>query len=116
MKTKHKRLIIIGSCIAWGMFSLYALDCDLLLSLFGESKAPNALGMIFFLSCALIIRLEREFDLYSQMPEPFLTLTLFMIQFVVYAIIGIIISYAAYAPWRKTKPLPESTAPPEPDK
>ena len=37
-------------------------------------------------------------------------------QFIVYSIIGTVIAFAAYAPWRKTKPLPESTIPPVPDK
>ncbi len=111
MKTKHKRLIIIGCCIAWGMFTLSvaAWDCNFLNY---ENGNPTIFGYICFYSivvarwiCGLLCSVIKINAI-----DHFL---FFVIQFLAYNFIGIIVARAAYPPWRKTKPLPESDKPSE---
>jgi len=111
MKTKHKRLIIIGCFIAWGMLTLS-------LTAWGESflgnggKQLNLLGYICLFSILFTGRIIMSFHLLIKSPVLGYTI-FFVVQFLVYSLIG---TAVAYAPWRKTKSLPESTEPPEPDK
>jgi hypothetical protein len=114
MKIKHKRLIIIGCCIAWGMTTLsllvfgYPMHNRLPSGNYGE---PTIVGYICYISCSIIREISRALQEYPNLLE---FIVLFVTQFLIYAILGIIISYAAYPPWRKTKTLPESPeAPPD---
>ena len=107
MKTKHKRLIIIGITVAWGMIALGILFLGN--SLLGVPKEPNLLAFICALSSGFTIRICREFDLFGQYPNIIAMSVAFTIQYFVCILIGIVFAFAAYAPWRKTKLPPEST-------
>jgi len=109
MKIKHKRLIIIGCFIAWGMLTLSLMAWgDSLLG--NGGKQLNILGYICLFSVIFTGRIIMFFH-ESLKSEPLGYTIFFVVQFLIYALIGIIV---AFAPWRKTPP-PEST-PPAPDK
>jgi predicted transporter len=105
MKTKHKRLIIIGCCIAWGMVSLSLVTWGE--SLLGNGiKQLNLLGYICLFSVLFTGRIIMFFH-ESLKSELVVCVISFVIQFLVYILIGTAVAFAAYAPWRKTKSLPE---------
>lgn len=87
MKTKHKRLIIIGISFVLGVLSLhfFPLHCST------ENWIGTSLKII---------------ELISSLPA-------FIIQVLICILIGYIIARLVYP---NKKPLPESTEPPEPDK
>jgi hypothetical protein len=112
MKTKHKRLIIIGLCIAWGVFALYK---PFVSSRVEYPKESHIFELICIISCQAAIKVYFKLNF-----DPMLTIisiykALFIIQFFIYAGLGTIISCLIYPPWRKTKSLAKSTISLEPN-
>ncbi len=98
MKTKYKRLIIIGICIAWGLISatyfLFRADSSDL-----QHSIYSYLTIIYYFSTAVTEYIFKPLGIYT--PFWYVTLIYLSIQTCVYLVFGIIISYILYSPWEK---------------
>lgn len=114
MKIKHKRLIIIGSFILWGM--LFPLTQLFLPNDFWDYQKYEYNQLSFSKRCyikALSYTVAITANIYQEFaPKNKYSKWIFFFtgQFIVYSTIGTAIAFAAYAPLRKTKHL-EGEAP-----
>ena len=103
MKTKHKRLIIIGCFIAWGMITMFLHTWGAIYFIdLSEPLAP--LIFICTFSNFFTMKILLSLPFVQAIPYSFFDLFLFLIQFSVYAIIGTAFAFAKHPTWEKVKP------------
>lgn len=88
MKNWQKRLVTIAICEAWGLVTLALLFWGG--SWLGDGEVPNTLGVICGISCAFVGKIDHELFYIA----PYLSVfpVTFLIQFGIYAILGLFFS------------------------
>jgi hypothetical protein len=94
MKIKHKRLIIIGCCIAWGILAM-GIFCVSGTTSISKFNLPDFIFVISSWSCIItLLTFSKHVIIFNAIA------TIFISQFIVYAVLGIIISCIIYSPLR----------------
>ncbi len=107
MRTRHKRLIVIAFCIAWGM--LIPISASLLPDSFWnwtpwEYEEMNFWKKLYLKILAYTVSFASKID-YNFFDGKKQSIWRFgFIQLFVYTVIGMIVSFAAYSPFRRMKP------------
>lgn len=105
MNKRQKIFITIGICELWGMlnFILMLTGSDLLQNV---DSGLNFIGIVVILSVAFTLRIAHELDLQSWGSDMFTVPASFVIQFLVYLLIGGVLAY--FVVREKSSNCPES--------
>lgn len=105
MKTKHKRLIITGCSILLGLFSAYMFLLAPGISPLSISGQNSIIFYPFMIVSLPAVFLSRAINsVCHSNSEAYLSL--FLSQFIICLVLGVIISFVAYPPWKRKEPEP----------